>query len=122
MTDPKRPSPKALELPASDKLLQGILEKAVNAAQRSVEQFMKLATLARAIEQSDSSPAERAKLLFTFEKLVNEGKMNAQFDVELFEGLRDGQIMKHDIRRENDESGEALPAGVILAPSNDTKH
>lgn len=122
MTDHKRSAPKAVELPASDKLLEGILEKAVTAAQRNVEHFAKLSALARAIERSDSSPAERAKLLYTFEKLVNDGKINAQSDVELFEGLRDGQIMKHEIRRVNDEGGEPLPVGVILAPSNNTKH
>lgn len=122
MTDPKRPAPKAVELPASDKLLEGILEKAVAAAQRNVEHFAKLAALARAIERSNSSPAERAKLLYTFEKLANDGRIDAQSDAELFEGLRDGQIMKQEIRRVNDEGGEPLPVGVILAPSNNTKH
>jgi hypothetical protein len=122
MTDPKRSAPKSVEMPASDQLLEGILEKAVAAARRNVEQFAKLAALARAMERSTSSPAERAKLLYTFEKLANDGRIDAQSDAELFEGLRDGQIMKQEIRRVSDEGGEPLPVGVILAPSNNTKH
>lgn len=122
MTEDKSPIPKALEVPASDQLLDSILEKAAIAAQRNVEQFARLAALARAIEQCNSSPAKRAKLLFTFEEIAASAEADAQLDAEFFQGLRNGQILKRELRRARHEDAQADPALTILAPSTMTKH
>lgn len=125
MTDNNPQITKTSDLPANDKLLDGILEKAVNAAQRNAEQFARLAALARAIEQCNSSPADRAKLLFKLEEITSDGEMNAQLDVELFRGLRDGQVMKRQIRQtriEYAEHADPLEDVTFVAQSTYTKH
>jgi hypothetical protein len=122
MTEHKSPMPQALEVPASDQLLDKILEKAVDSAQRAVEQFAKLAALARTIEQSNSSLAERAKLLFAFEEIASRAEAEAFLDVELLQGLRNGQVLKQDLRRAHNEPGTSLPDLATLAPSTMTKH
>lgn len=122
MTEDKSPMPKALEVPASDQLLDGILEKAVSAAQRTVEQFAKLASLARDIEQCNSSLATRAKLLFAFEEIAAGAEADAQLDVEFFQGLRNGQILKRELRRARHEDAQEDSEVIILAPSTMTKH
>ncbi len=124
MTEDKSPLPQALEVPASDQLLDSILEKAATAAQRTVEQFAKLASLARAIEQCNSSPARRAKLLFAFEEIAASAEANAQLDAEFFQGLRNGQILKRELRRAHYEHVEADADSevTILAPSTMTRH
>jgi hypothetical protein len=115
-------APNAIEQFANDELIEGILENAVKAAQRNVEQFAKLLALARAIEQCNSSPATRAKLLFSFEDLATSAEADAKLDVEFFDGLRSGQVIKHQLRREHEQRAEALPEYTIIAPSNSTKH
>ncbi|HEY1998138.1 hypothetical protein [Paraburkholderia sp.] len=125
MTDDTSRITQASDLPASDKLLDGILERAVNAAQRNAEQFARLAALARAIEQCGSSPVDRAKLLFKLEEITSDAEMNAQLDVELFRGLRDGQVMKRQIRLtriEYAEHAEPFEDVTFVAPSTHTKH
>jgi hypothetical protein len=122
MSDDTHRTPTALELPPQDQLIDGVLEKAVKAAQRNVEQFAKLAALARAIEQCNSSPATRAKLLFTFEELASNAEADAKLDEEFFEGLRNGQVLKQELRREHEERTEPIPEITIFAPSTTTKH
>ena len=122
MTENKPRSPRALERPASDELLDGILEQAVSAAQRNVEQFAKLASLARAIEQCNSSPAVRANLLFQFEEMASSAEANAKLDVELLLGLRNGQILKHRLHEAHEERAEPRADVTIVAPSTNTKH
>ena len=122
MTESKPRLPEALEAPASDQLLDGILEKAANAAQRNAEQFAKLASLARAIEQCNASPVTRAKMLFRFEELASSAEAEARLDTEFFEGLRDGQVMKQQLRRDHEQRDEPAPEVTILAPSTTTKH
>ena len=80
------------------------------------------ATLARAIEQCNSSPAARAKMLFRFEELASSAEAEARLDAEFFEGLRDGQVMKQQLRREHEQRDEPAPEVTILAPSTTTKH
>ena len=122
MNESKPGIPQALEAPASDQLLDGILEKAANAAQRNAEQFARLAALARAIEQCNSSPVTRAKMLFHFEELTASAKAEAKLDAEFFDGLRDGQVMEQQLRREHEQGIEPVPGVTILAPSTTTKH
>lgn len=112
----------ALESSPSDQLIDGVLEKAVQAAQRNVELFAKLAALARAIEQCTSSPATRAKLLFSFEELASHAEADARLDEEFFEGLRNGQVLKQQLRREHEQRAEPIPEVTIFAPSTTTKH
>ncbi|RFU48730.1 hypothetical protein D0B32_02515 [Paraburkholderia sp. DHOC27] len=121
----KRPTtqlPNAVDQPANDELIEGILDNAVKAAQRNAELFAKLAALARAIEQCNSSPARRAKLLFTFEELAISAEADAKLDTEFFEGLRNGQVMKQQLRSEHLQQEEAVPEFTILAPSTTTRH
>jgi hypothetical protein len=115
-------TPAALELPASVQLIDGILDKAVEAAQRNVERFAKLAALARAIEQCNSSPATRAKLLFTFDEIASNAEADAKLDAELFEGLRNGQVLKQELSRERQQRAEPFPDLTIVVPSTTTKH
>jgi hypothetical protein len=115
-------TPTALELPPNDQLIDGILEKAVQVARRNVEQFAKLAALARAIEQCNSSPATRAKLLFTFDEIASNAEADAKLDAELFEGLRSGQVLKQELRREHQQRTESFPDITIVVPSTTTKH
>jgi hypothetical protein len=122
MNESKPRIPEALDAPASDQLLDGILEKAANTAQRNAEQFAKLAALARAIEQCNSSPVTRTKMLFRFEELATRAESEAKLDAEFFEGLRDGQVMKQQLRREHEQGAEPVPEITILAPSTTTKH
>ncbi|MGF6721454.1 hypothetical protein P3T43_000801 [Paraburkholderia sp. GAS41] len=114
-----QPAPEALD---SDQLIDGILEKAVQVAQRNVEQFAKLAALARAIEQCNSSPATRAKLLFTFDEIASHAEADAKLDADLFEGLRNGQVLKQELRRERQQRTESFPDLAMVAPSTTTKH
>jgi hypothetical protein len=125
MTEDKSPMPRALEVPASDQLLDSILEKATAAAQRTLEQFTRLASLARDIEGYNSSPANHAKLLLAFEEIVAGEKVNAELDVEFFQGLRNGLILKQELRRahhEDHEHAEPSSEMTIFAPSTTTKH
>jgi hypothetical protein len=58
MNESKPRLPEALEAPASDQLLDGILAKAANAGQRNAEQFAKLAARAkRCCSASKNLPA-----------------------------------------------------------------
>jgi arginine utilization protein RocB len=114
-------TPAALELATDSQLIDGILEKAVQAAQRNVERFAKLAALARAIEQCNSSPAARAKLLFTFDEIASNAEADAKLDADLFEGLRNGQVLKQELRREHQQRAESFPDITLVAPST-TKH
>jgi hypothetical protein len=122
MTQHKAHTPAALEPPPNDQLIDGILEKAVQVAQRNVEQFAKLAALARAIEQCNSSPATRAKLLFTFDEIASNAEADAKLDAELFEGLRNGQVLKQEILREHQQRAESFSDLTIVVPSTTTKH
>jgi hypothetical protein len=122
MTQQKPHSPAAVEVPVSDQLIDGILEKAVQVAQRNVERFAKLAALARAIEQCNSSPATRAKLLFTFDEIASNAESDAKLDAELFEGLRNGQVLKQELRREHGQRAESFPDVSIAALPTTTKH
>ena len=122
MNESKPRLPEALEAPASDQLLDGILAKAASAAQRNAEQFAKLVALARAIEQCNSSPATRAKLLFTFDEIASNAEADAKLDAELFEGLRNGQVLKQEIRREHQQRAESFPDVAIVIPPTTTKH
>ncbi|MGA3248991.1 MAG: hypothetical protein ABSD12_12605 [Paraburkholderia sp.] len=122
MTQHKSLAPTALEVPPNDQLIDGLLERAVQVAQRNVEQFAKLAALARAIEQCNSSPATRAKLLFTFDEIASNAEADAKLDAELFEGLRNGQVLKQEIRREHQQRAESFPDVAIVIPSTTTKH
>jgi hypothetical protein len=115
-------TPAALALPADAQLIDGLLDKAVEAAQRNVQQFAKLAALARAIEQCNSSPATRAKLLFTFDEIASNAEADAKLDAELFEGLRNGQVLKQEIRREHQQRAESFPDVAIVIPPTTTKH
>jgi hypothetical protein len=108
MNESKPRLPEALEAPASDQLLDGILAKAANAGQRNAE--------------CNSSPAARAKMLFRFEELASSAEAEARLDAEFFEGLRDGQVMKQQLRREHEQREEPAPEVTILAPSTTTKH
>lgn len=122
MTQHKHPAQAALEVQDSDQLIDGILEKAVQVAQRNVEQFAKLAALARAIEQCNSSPATRAKLLFTFDEIASNAEADAKLDTELFEGLRNGQVLKQELRRERQQPADSFPDLAMVTPSTTTKH
>ena len=122
MTQHKSLAPTALEVPPNDQLIDGLLERAVQVAQRNVEQFAKLAALARAIEQCNSSPATRAKLLFTFDEIASNAEADAKLDAELFEGLRNGQVLKQEIRREHQQRAESFPDVAIVIPPTTTKH
>ncbi|WP_144150869.1 hypothetical protein [Paraburkholderia sp. BCC1885] len=122
MDENKPGIPDALKTHPSDQLLDGILERAVNTARRNAEQFARLAALARAIEQCNSSPATRAKMLFSFEELTSSAEAEAKLDAEFFEGLRDGQTIKQQLRRQHEQRAEPVPEVMILAPSTTTKH
>ncbi|MEW6344985.1 MAG: hypothetical protein AB1704_30430 [Pseudomonadota bacterium] len=122
MTEDKSPMPRSLEAPASDQLLDSILEKATTAAQQTVEQFARLASLARDIEACNSSPASCATLLAAFEEIAASAEANAKLDVEFFQSLRNGLILKHELRRAHHEDAEPSSEMTILAPSTLTKH
>lgn len=122
MTKRSTTSQKSLDEFANNELIDGILDNAVKVAQRNVEQFAKLAALARAIEQCNSSPATRARLLFSFDELATSAEADAKLDVEFFEGLRNGQIIKNELRREHQLRADGVPESTILAPSTETKH
>jgi hypothetical protein len=107
---------------ANDQLIDGMLDKAVEVAQRNVEQYAKLAALARAIEQCNSSPATRAKLLFSFEEAAANAEADAKLDIEFFEGLRNGQLLKQQLHRDPQQGAEPIPEFTIFAPSTNTKH
>ncbi|MDE1183475.1 hypothetical protein [Paraburkholderia sp.] len=83
-------------------LLETLLEKALLAGERHVQQFAQLAALARTIEACDVPPTDRAQLLSMLESVANDAEANAQLDVEVFQGLLAGQLVKHGLRRERD--------------------
>jgi hypothetical protein len=102
-------APLAYEVPASDALLADILDKAVVIAQRNAGQFEKLAALARAIERTGGASRAHAKLLFSFEQIASSAQADAKLDMALFEGLRNGQILKQQLRNAHSERPEPMP-------------
>jgi hypothetical protein len=122
MSQNKTRSVAAPDAAANDQLIDGMLDKAVEVAQRNAEQYAKLAALARAIEQCNSSPATRAKLLFSFEEAATHAEADAKLDIEFFEGLRNGQVLKQQLHREHQQRSEPIREFTIFAPSTNTKH
>jgi hypothetical protein len=98
-------------------LLEVLLEKALLAGERYVERFAQLAALARTIETCELPNGDRTALLSAFENIASTAQADAQLEVELFQGMLAGQLMKRQLQRERGEG-----QGVIIAPSGDTKH
>jgi hypothetical protein len=98
-------------------LLEGLLEKALLAGERYVERFAQLAALARAIEGIDLASPDRAALVSIFEDVARNAQADAQLEVELFQGMLAGQLMKRQVQQERGEG-----QGDIIAPSGDMKH
>jgi hypothetical protein len=98
-------------------LLEGLLEKALLAGERYVERFAQLAALARTIETYELPDGDRTALLSAFENIAATAQSDAQLEVELFQGMLAGQLMKRQSQRERNEG-----QGIIVAPAGDTKH
>ncbi|MGF6775496.1 hypothetical protein [Paraburkholderia sp. GAS334] len=99
-------------------LLETMLETALLAGERHVQQFAQLAALARTIEACDVPAVDRAKLLSMLESVANDAEANAELDVKTFQGLLAGQLTKRSLQ----QASEAAMADVIVAPGSDTKH
>ncbi|MBN3755339.1 hypothetical protein G3N95_20510 [Paraburkholderia sp. Tr-20389] len=83
-------------------LLEALLQEAVVAGERHVRQFAQCAVLIRTIETSRVRRSDRVKLLSALEALANEAETNARFDLEVFQSLLAGQLMKRQLARVSD--------------------
>ncbi|TAL96339.1 MAG: hypothetical protein EPN73_10425 [Paraburkholderia sp.] len=98
-------------------LLEALLEKALLAGERYVEQFSQLAALARAIEVCDPASLGSTKLIATMQSVAKSAEEDAQLEVDVFQGLLAGELMRLRAELERIE----MPKFVV-APSTNTRH
>jgi hypothetical protein len=79
-------------------LLERIVDSALIAGHRHVEQFTRLAALARAIANEHISSEDRMTLIRVMENIAHHAELDATLDVEFFGGVRAGQVIGRMVR------------------------
>ncbi|APR35528.1 hypothetical protein [Paraburkholderia sp. SOS3] len=79
-------------------LLERIVDSALIAGHRHVEQFTRLAALARAIADEHISSEDRMTLIGLLENIAHHAELDATLDVEFFGGVRAGQVIGRMVR------------------------
>jgi hypothetical protein len=107
-------------------LLERIVDSALIAGHRHVEQFTRLAALARVIANEHISSEDRLTLIRVMENIAHHAELDATLDVEFFGGVRAGQVIGRMVRMagrkgavQNTCAGDAAEAGVTKGV---TKH
>ncbi len=98
-------------------LLGALLQEALLTGRRHLQQFSQIAALARAIESSDTPGLDRVKFLSLLEDIASEAEAQAQLDVDMFQSLLGGRMMKRQLRSESNQRGD-----VVVVPCNGTRH
>jgi hypothetical protein len=98
-------------------LLGALLQEALLTGRRHLQQFSQLAALARAIESSDTPTLDRMRFLTLLEDIASEAEAQAELDVNMFQSLLGGRMMKRQLHSESSQMQD-----VIVIPSNSTRH
>jgi hypothetical protein len=116
------PSPTQSDLEARIALLEHIVDSALNAGHRHVEQFARLAALARAVANDSVSANDRTILTGTLESIARHAELDATLDVEFFGGVRAGQVISRLVRMTRDRPSNSEPCAESADPVSVTTH
>lgn len=103
-------------------LLERIVDSALIAGHRHVEQFARLAALARAITNEHISPEDRATLIGVVENIAHHAELDATLDVEFFGGVRAGQVIGRMVRMAGKKGAAQNAGGGAATDPGVTKH
>jgi hypothetical protein len=103
-------------------LLERIVDSALIAGHRHVEQFARLAALARAITNEHISPEDRATLIGVIENIAHHAELDATLDVEFFGGVRAGQVIGRMVRMAAKKGAAQNAGGGTATDPGITKH
>ncbi|WP_091787534.1 hypothetical protein [Paraburkholderia steynii] len=78
-------------------LLEALLRQAISVGRRHQEQISRLAALAAAISRFDVVNEDVQRLLALLRDLAGDIEMDACLDIQLFEGLLAGRLLKGQI-------------------------
>jgi hypothetical protein len=103
-------------------LLERIVDSALIAGHRHVEQFTRLAALARAIANEHISPEDRITLIRVMENIAHHAELDATLDMEFFGGVRAGQVIGRMVRMASRKSAVQEADAGNAADAGITKH
>ena len=98
-------------------LLGALLQEALLTGRRHLRQFSQLAALARAIESPETPAMDRVRLLSLLGQVAADAEAQSQLDLEVFENLMGGRVMKRQAQQEAHQSKD-----VFVVAANDTRH
>jgi len=98
-------------------LLAALLQEALLTGRRHLHQFSQLSSLARAIESLDTPSIDRARFLTLLRELATDAEAQAQIDVDMFESLLGGRVMKRKVEQESQ-----LRKDVFVVEAGTTRH
>jgi hypothetical protein len=103
-------------------LLERIVDSALIAGHRHVEQFARLAALARVIANEHISSEDRMTLIGVMENIAHHAELDATLDVEFFGGVRAGQVIGRLVRMASKRSTVQNACVSTASDTNVTKH
>jgi hypothetical protein len=103
-------------------LLERIVDSALIAGHRHVEQFTRLAALARAIANEHISSEDRMTLIGVMQNIAHHAELDATLDVEFFGGVRAGQVIGRMVRMAGRKSAAQDACAGNAADPGVTKH
>jgi hypothetical protein len=115
MTSKSSPS-KSLSQKHAD-MLGALLQEALLTGRRQLQQFSQLAALARAVASLDTPALDRARFITLLQDIATEAEGQAQLDVDMFQSLLGGRMMKRQKQQEAHQRED-----VFVVPANATRH
>ncbi|CAB3766177.1 hypothetical protein [Paraburkholderia solisilvae] len=103
-------------------LLERIVDSALIAGHRHVEQFARLAALARAITNEHISSEDRTTLIGILENIAHHAELDATLDIEFIGGVRAGQVIGRLVRMAGRRSDAQNASAGLATDVNVTKH
>jgi hypothetical protein len=103
-------------------LLERIVDSALIAGHRHVEQFTRLAALARTIANEHISSEDRMTLIRVMENIAHHAELDATLDVEFFGGVRAGQVIGRMVRMAGKKGAVQTASGTNVTDASVTKH
>jgi hypothetical protein len=98
-------------------LLGALLQEALLTGRRHLHRFSQLSSLARAVESPDTPAVDRVRLLTLLRELASDAEAQAQLDVDMFESLLGGRMMKRNVEQE-----AQLRKDVFVVAAGSTRH
>ncbi|CAB3747365.1 hypothetical protein [Paraburkholderia humisilvae] len=117
-----QPAPHLEQHDARVELLERIVDSALIAGHRHVEQFARLAALARAIANEHISSEDRTTLIGVVENIARHAELDATLDVEFFGGVRAGQVIGRLVRMAGRRGAVQDTCAGAASDANVTKH